>query len=283
LKPTRKNLLKKEKTARRQRWRERFAFSIRAVLMIGALMTTSAGFIFVYDYFTQSSHFLVSDITVTGMERLSRGQVLASGGIDPRTNILALNLTTARKRLLAAPWIAEATISREIPSGLHISVREEQPLAFMEMREGEGFLINNAGTVFKRETSAAAGGLPRVQGLTHRDLPVPGKQDTEAFRSVMTLLRLSREKSNPLPYAGLRRILMDREVGATVFTGEDQRTVKLGFGHYREKYAVLGQLMVHLKKDSRLTRIRVVDLFDVNRIVITLAPAGLPGLDQEEV
>jgi len=283
LKPTRKNRLKKEKTARRQRWRGRLAFTVRAVLTIGVLMMASAGFIFVHDYFTQSSHFLVRDLTVTGMERLSRDQVLASGGIGPQTNVLSLNLAVTRKRLLATPWIAEATVRREIPSGLHISIREEQPLAFLEMDEGEGFLVNDAGKVFERAVSAAAGGLMRVQGLSHRDLPVPGKPDTAAFSSVMTLLRLSREKSNSLSRAGLRRILMDREIGATVFIGEDQQAIKVGFGHYREKCTLLGYLMAHLKKDSRLTKARVVDLYDVNRIVITLAQAGSSGPDQGEV
>jgi hypothetical protein len=41
--------------------------------------------------------------------------------------------------------------------------------------------------------------------------------------------------------------------------------------------------MTRLRKDNRLTRYRAIDLFDVNRIVITLAPAGSSGSDLEEV
>ena len=113
MKPTRKNRLKKEKTARRQRWRGRLAFTVRAVLTIGVLMMASAGFNFVHDYFTQSSHFLVRDLTVTGMERLSRDQVLASGGIGPQTNVLSLNLAVTRKRLpsyITGTWNASIVL-----------------------------------------------------------------------------------------------------------------------------------------------------------------------------
>lgn len=283
VKPTRKNRLKKETAVRRARSRGRIVFAGRAALTLLALVVVSTGFIFVHDYFTQSPHFQVDDIALTGAQRLSRQQVLAVAGVGPQTNILSLNLTTTRKRLLANAWIAEAAVSREIPSGLRISIREELPLALLEMEDGEGFLINVGGQVFKRESGHGGGGLPRVQGLGHGDLPVSGKPDTDAFRAVMRLLSLTREKSSPLPYAGLRRILMDREIGATVFTGEDHRAIKLGFGHYREKCAALRHLMAQLHGDSRLTRLQVVDLFDVNRVVITLAPAGSPGSDQEEV
>jgi cell division protein FtsQ len=53
---------------------------------------------------------------------------------------------------------------------------------------------------------------------------------------------------------------MDREIGATVYAGGDDRAVKLGFGRYREKCKALGNLMLRLRRDSRLKRYRVIDL-----------------------
>jgi cell division protein FtsQ len=240
-------------------------------LAVLALVATSAAFIFAYDYFTQTQHFQARRIVVTGMQRLSRQQVLEIAGIELRTNILSVNLTTTRKRLLADPWVAEATVSREIPSGLHLHIREEIPLALLDMGSREGFLINRAGEVFKRWEGADGAALPRVQGLGHADLPAAGMPPSEAFRAVMTLFQLAGEKNSPLPLSGIRRIRMDREIGATVYTDEENRAVKLGFGGYREKCQALGHLMSRLGRDSRLTRYTVIDLFDVNRIVITLA------------
>ncbi len=248
-----------------------------------ALVAASGAFIFAYDYFTQTRHFQARQLVVTGMQRLKRHQVLEIAAIGPRTNILSVNLATTRKRLLAEPWIADASVSREIPSGLHIHIREEVPLALLEMGAGQGFLINVTGEVFKRETGSDRDALPRVQGLNHADLPIAGRPASEAFRAVMTLLRLAGKKNSPLPLATVRRIWMDREIGATVYTGDDNRTVKLGFGHYREKCEALRHLMARLSKDSRLTRYRVIDLFDINRIVITLASVGPFVSDHKEV
>jgi cell division protein FtsQ len=268
-KATRTNRFKKKRPARRVRLRDRAALVARGLLGVMALVVTSGVFIVVYDYFTQTRHFQARRIVLTGQQRLSRPKVMEIAGIGMHTNILSVNLTTTRKRLLADPWIAAATVSREIPSGLTVHIREEIPLAILEMEPGKGFLINPAGEVFKRWEGSNRDALPRVQGLDYSDLPVPGEPVSEAFQAVMTLFRLAGEKRSPLPISGIRRIRMDREIGATVYAGEDDRAVKLGFGRYREKCKALGYLMSRLSRDSRLKRYRVIDLFDVNRIVIT--------------
>ena len=282
-KATRTNRFRKNKPARRALFRDRTVFAAKGLLGALVLVVTSGAFIFAYDYFTQTRHFQARRIVVTGQQRLSRLKVMEIAGIGMQTNILSVNLTTTRKRLLADPWIAAATVSREIPSGLHMHIREEIPLALLDMGAGEGFLINLAGEVFKRWDGSDNDALPRVQGLDHADLPVSGKPASEAFQAVMTLFRLAGEKNCPLPLSGIRRIRMDREIGATVYAGEDSRAVKLGFGRYPEKCKALGYLMSRLSRDSRLTRYRVIDLFDVNRIVITLASDGPSSTDHKEV
>jgi cell division protein FtsQ len=282
-KPIRKNRFKKKKAVRRTLLKARAVYTAKALLGVLALMAASGAFIFTHDYFTQSRQFQARRIEVTGQHRLNRRQVMEIAGVGTQTNILAVNLTTTRKRLLAHPWIADAAVSREIPSGLHFHIREEQPLASLDMGDGQHFLINSAGRVFKRENGSGLSGLPRVQGLDHADLPVPGQPATKAFGAVMTLFRLAGKTDRMPSLADIRRIRMDREIGATVYIGDDSRAVKLGFGRYREKAEVLEQVMTRLSRDSRLTRYRVIDLFDVNRIVITLSSAGPAGSDHEEV
>ena len=283
MKATRKNRFKKEKTARRARLRGRIGFLVRTVGISLALAAVSAAFIFVYDCFVQSAQFRAQGIMVTGNRRLGEAQVRQIAGIDARTNILSLNLTTTRKRLLADPWIAEASVGRKIPSEIIITISEEQPLAVLEMANGQAFTVNVNGRIFKRSTETDDLAIPRIQGLSLGDLPVPGKPDTAAFRAVLTLLNLAREENSCLAYADLSRVHMDRDIGATAYTDNGNRAIKFGFGHYREKRAALRHLTARMKSDGRLARSRVIDLQDVNRIVITLAPADESGSGQEEV
>ena len=280
---TRKNRFKKNKRASRTRRRNRALFAARVLLGVLALLATSGTLIFAYDYFTQTRHFQARQIVVTGLQRLSRQQILDIAGVGSQANILAVNLTTTRRRLLADPWIADATVSRKIPSEIHIRIGEEVPLAILEMGADRGFWINTAGEVFKRWKGSDGAAMLRIQGLNHADLPIYGKPGSAAFQAMMTLLHLAGEKNSVLPLANIRRIRMDPEIGATVYIGENQQAVKLGFGRYRKKCETLRTLMAAMSKDSRLTRCRVIDLFDVDRIVITLASAGLSGPIHKEV
>ena len=76
---------------------------------------------------------------------------------------------------------------------------------------------------------------------------------------------------------------MDREIGITVFVGENARAVKLGFGRYRQKSETLEKLMAQFKKEGRMENVTAIDLFDIDRIVVTLASAGTSDEDNKEV
>ena len=282
-KATRKNRFKKNRQADRARLREGFGSVARTFAFVTALLVTSGAFILVHDYFTQTGHFQARQIEVTGNHRLTDQQVRDIAHVGPATNILAVNLTTTRKRLLADPWIADATVSRKIPSGLELHITEEQPLAFLEMEGGQGFLINAEGRAFKRQGPGGADDLPRVLGLSHADLPVAGQPVTEAFEAVIRLLTLAAASDGPLSLPFIRRIQVDREIGVTVAVGEANRTIKLGFGQYRRKCDILKKLLAKMEKDSRLNTFRVIDLFDLDRIVVTLASAVPSDADDKEV
>ena len=257
--------------------------SFRMITGLLALAVTSGAFIFAHDYFTQSRQFQLQRIEITGTQRLSRQQVLAIAEIGAQSNILSVNLAVTRKRLLADPWIADATVSRQIPSGLQLHVTEQRPLALLDMGGDQGFLINADGEVFKRQAPATIDGVPRIEGLTHADLPVAGEPPSTAIDAVMTLLQLVGKHGSALPIADIRRIRMDRDIGATIYTGNGERAVKMGFGRYRQKCEVLAPLLARMRKDRRLENYRVIDLYDVNRIVITLASADASDADDKEV
>ena len=251
--------------------------------MVLLLLGVSTGFIFVYDCFTQSEQFRAREVTVSGNQRLSRQAILAAAGIGPDTNILALNLSVAHKRLLAEPWIAEATIGRDIPSGLTIRVREEQPLALLTTGDASGYLLNPQGRIFKRVDDGEIGPWPRVSGIDDGDLPAPGRPISRGLAAVMALLELAREPSSPLPFADIEEIVLDHEIGLSLSFRGSPRTIRMGFGQYDQKAAVLDELMRRFANRPRLAACKMIDLYDINRIVITLDPDAPEATGPEEV
>ena len=138
------------------------------VLKIAGLFTVvaimSCTFVFAYDLLTESSFFSAADIQVSGLNRLSRQEIVDQADIHTGKNIFSVNLDTTRHRLMAHPWIEEAEVRREIPSGLAIHIKEYEPLAIIDMNHW--FLIDKSGTPFKKWDESDPDGLPVIGRLS---------------------------------------------------------------------------------------------------------------------
>ena len=97
-------------------------------------------------------------MVIEGNQRLSGKQIAEQAQVEEGMNILAVNLTLARKRLLSHPWIAEAEVLREVPSGIKIRIREHAPLAIVDL--GRRFLINEKGEIIKAWTASDPAAFP---------------------------------------------------------------------------------------------------------------------------
>jgi cell division protein FtsQ len=244
-------------------------------------------FIFCHDVVTQCDAFKIKTVAVTGNRRLNREEIWERAGILPGSNILAVNSVAARKRLLAEPWIADAQIRREIPDGIHISIREHRALAVIDL--GRKFLLDDAGTIFKEVAPQEADNLPVVEGLRYADIelqpstvatgtPVPqttrqsnGDQNPASpFAAVIAVLRLGTPADSVITNRHLSRIVVDSETGITLQTRKGPKTVKLGFQDYARKYTVLRQLLAYLKqhRPDGWRKLATVDLNNLERIVV---------------
>ena len=75
----------------------------------------------------------VSRVTVRGNERLSTGEVLAIvDGLRGR-NILTVELDEWQQRLLASPWVEDATLRRMLPSRIDVAIRERRPIGIARL------------------------------------------------------------------------------------------------------------------------------------------------------
>jgi cell division protein FtsQ len=215
---------------------------------------------------------------------------LAQAGIREGANVLGVNLTAARSRLLAHPWIAEAEVRREIPATLRIRIREHVPAAVVDV--GAKFLLNEQGDVFKEWEASDPAGLPVVRGLAVQDLrvadrsgaassgaplaylkpsPAPAPLLSRAMEAVSQVLALGREPGGVLPARQLAAIRVDPELGLTVEAFEPVKSIRLGYDDYREKYRLLGELKTFLLKQADFNDFERIDLNDVHRVILNPA------------
>ncbi len=138
-----------KKTATRITW----AVIVAAVLLLGSVATAAA-----YHYGEHSWRFRVEssdDIEVTGLDSVSKSQVMEVMGGDIGRNIFFIPLAERQAQLEQIPWVESASVMRFVPNRIQVEIHERTPIAFA--RVGSRIeLVDRAGTVM--------------------DLPSPGKK-----------------------------------------------------------------------------------------------------------
>jgi cell division protein FtsQ len=112
----------------------------------------------------------VGRVTVRGNERLSTGEVRAIVDGLKGQNILTLELAEWRRRLMASPWVEDATLRRMLPSRVDVTIRERRPLGIGRVA-GTLYLVDAHGVVID-EYGPKYGDfdLPIIDGLSGKPL-----------------------------------------------------------------------------------------------------------------
>ena len=256
-------------------------FCLKAVAVVAVLHLVSFLFILCHDFLTQCEYFRTESLVVTGADRLSEEQVIKQAELNKGMNILSVNLSIARKRLLAHSWIVEAEVSRELPSSINIRIKEQKPFAILDL--GRKFVINTNGEIFKEMDASDPVNLPIISGLEFADINVRGKPRSIPYNAVMNILELGQKPESVIPIKLINRIHVDREIGLTVYAFDRIKEIKIGYDDYKGKYAKLKNVLLFLKKREDFSHLESIDLKNLNRIVINPRRIESPAEDQKEV
>jgi cell division protein FtsQ len=285
-KKPRKNVRKGRKARRRIKIFGPVLLVFKLTAAVAGVAVVTGFFILVHDLLTQSDYFTVDKLTIGGNRRLTKEEVVRQARVGKGDNILAVNLSLVRKRLLAHPWIAEAEVGREIPSGLRIRIIEHSPLAVVDV--GQKFLINRHGVVFKAWEASDPVDLPLITGLNPSDLTIfeqsdrseieSGPGQTPPFKAVMQVLNLGQQQESILPNRYIKRIRVDRQTGITVYAFDSIKTIYLGFSDYAGKYHMLSNLFSYFKRQKSISDFDRIDLNNLHRVVVNpVKIASLPA------
>src|SRR6201993_907936 len=117
-----------------------------AVLCIGAIGATA-----VYQYGERSWRFRVEssdNIEVTGMQNVTKAQIMEVMGADIGRNIFFIPLAQQKAQLEQIPWVESASVMRFVPNRLTVEIHERTPVAFARVGP-RIFLIDAGGTLME--------------------------------------------------------------------------------------------------------------------------------------
>jgi len=137
--PARRSSLPK-KTANRILW----ASVGVLILCAGAVAAIS-----LYHYSEHSWRFRIEssdDIEVTGMQNVTKAQIMEVLGGDIGRNIFFVPLSQQKAQLEQIPWVESASVMRFVPNRLQVEIHERTPVAFARVGP-RIFLIDAGGTL----------------------------------------------------------------------------------------------------------------------------------------
>ena len=259
-----KNSQAKEAEKRRHRvWS--FLKIIGAGCLIGVM---SSAFTFCYDFLTQCDYFDAREINIEGESKLTEDQIVQQANVELGKNILSLNLSVIRRRLLTFQWIADAEVRRELPSTIHIRIKEQNAVAVLDL--GREYLMNESGEVFKilepSDDKLIAGGVVFIRGLDYSDISDPGEPKSPTFAAVMDVLQVGYQNNGGV--TSIKRVDVDREIGLTLHLSDRITKVNIGYNDYPLKYQKLKNILLHLDQQPEEMEIGVIDLKNLDRIVV---------------
>lgn len=220
----------------------------------------------------------VADVTIQGNHRLSHGEIRSILNGLEGAHILGLDLVEWQDRLLASPWVAEATIRRVLPNGVEVRVREREPMAIGRVGSTL-YLVDAHGVVVDEYGPAYADlDLPMVDGLS-----AGGKAKGQIDPSRMELAGrvIASIGAKPELMARLSLIDVSNAHDAVVMLEGDTALLRLGeedFADRLQQYLDLGDAL-----RERVATIDYVDLRFPERLYVrpakgsAVAPAFAPA------
>ena len=233
---------------------------------VAALAVVSALLVAGYLYVSKSDYFSVKRVTISGINHITREEVLDSVGLNHPANILTFDPVEAETALSELAWLAEVKVSRQMPDTVSIEVREHNPKLLVSL--GRLYYLNERGEPFKELAPGESPNLPIVSGFSEDELLSPGPYTRKAIAEVFWLVDTLAARNDDFRLDNVSEINYDPVRGLTLFTKNNGLEVKVGFGAYEEKFRRLGRVLAHLKLKGKYEGLIYLNLEASPRVTV---------------
>jgi cell division protein FtsQ len=131
-----------------------------------AVCLAGLGAAWLYHYGEHSWRFRVEssdNIEVTGMQSVTKAQIMEVMGADIGRNIFFIPLAQQKAQLEQIPWVESASVMRFVPNRLKVEIQERTPVAFA--RVGPRMSLIDAGGTLMELTSKHKYSFPVILGM----------------------------------------------------------------------------------------------------------------------
>lgn len=251
-----------------------------SVLVLGA-----AGiFVFlVFQGLSRADFFKVAAVTIEGGNRITKKEIVDLSGINIHTNLFAMDKTKFKKRIEAHAWVETASIIKDWPNRLTISIKERKPEAIVKLRnrlyyldrKGVAFAPAGPGDDMDFPIISWAEGSDGVLDMRHPVKVSHPQKGTEPVEEALLFLRYAGRGRTILPKQSISEIHLDRDGKITLFLVDRPFPIYLGKGRIGMKYSRLAKVLSALYKKEQIMGTSYIRVdYDNNAVLAVRANAG---------
>jgi cell division protein FtsQ len=201
-------------------------------------------------------YFAIRDVRVSGAgPLLTRTEVIEWLGLKYGSSLWDASPSRIRKRLKAHPMITSASVRREFPGRVLITVRERRPAAVLLL--DEPYYVDRSGAAFGPLRDDYSRDYPVLSGID------AGLSAGARARAVRRALRLARLCDRHACFGGISEVHLQPDVGAVLYPSEWRVPVVLGWGGWLDKVD---------RAERLFERLASVDARFRNQVVVRLLP-----------
>ncbi len=241
------NRYKKPGKTRTRRSKPGRAYLMKAVLAALALIAVLYGAAWAAGRAWQKTEsldlFSVSSVQVSGLKHVRTGDLLSYMGEMKGTSIFKADLGAMVARLRAHPWIKDASVKRELPDCLRLTLIERKPAA-VALAGGARYLVDTEGMVLARVPEEGWEYLPAVVCDGGRQPAPAGGDPSEGLVMALGLIGSVRAEPTELLAGGV--VHLGRS--GMPYLSLDGATVEFGRDGYEEKVRKLAEIFADVMK-----------------------------------
>jgi cell division protein FtsQ len=194
-------------TERRRRNQKALLYVFEGIFLAGLLAVAWFGVtLFIEQFFTKNKNYDVRVVEVNTDGVMTREEVLSKTGIREGLNIFSLNLEAAQKALALIPEVKSASVQRNLPNTVTISIEARRPVAWVAPGDTgadpstmeTSCLVDEDGVMIKPQGfEASHTRLPVVYGVPTEQWRIGDKIEMPELEAALDLFGLAAERSNP--------------------------------------------------------------------------------------
>jgi cell division septal protein FtsQ len=223
----------------------------------GIIMVCGIVGLVAYQGLSRSLFFQIEAVDIKGCNRTTPTQILTWSGLDVKTNLWTVRIGRLRKKLESQQWIAGATIVRNWPNKLSITIKERVPLALVSTKSGL-YYVDRGGVVFAEVMPVDDRDFPVITGAEPAELP--GVRPEERLRAALDFITYSEKGTASLPKQNISELHVNEDGGLVLFMADHAFPVMLGKEKLKTNYYRISTVLSWLYRKEKIQQAAAVDM-----------------------